>query len=228
MPKPTELISWATNAAYTVDADPWAGDPNKLDPGAARRVEGAEPDTFPAEWFNYHLNAVGKHIEYIHDVLEGADTVDGATWEQVFAPVIMSYDSGEFVHAGQSSLTVTGTRGWAGMDLSRFIPGEATITQIEVLVFKVNADAVGNRFEVTLDAETPDWVTPGASSTVNVFTQESDGNTGYEVIDSGVLSHAMDSNDIHLLRVRAPVVPSPGAAIVAVRITFDDPGPINR
>lgn len=79
MTKPTEDPTWATDTNYTADGDPWSGSPTKVTPSLSRRKEGAEPDTFPAQWYNYTQNAHGKHIEYIHGVLEASDTIPAVT-----------------------------------------------------------------------------------------------------------------------------------------------------
>lgn len=59
MPAPAISSAFATAAAFTVDGDTWGGDPTKVDPGAARRAEGFEPDTLPAEWLNFQLGLLG-------------------------------------------------------------------------------------------------------------------------------------------------------------------------
>ena len=55
---------FATVGTYPIDGDAWEGDPVRVDPGASRRAEGWEPDTFPAEWANFMTGLHGDWIEH--------------------------------------------------------------------------------------------------------------------------------------------------------------------
>ena len=230
MAKPTQVISWATDATFAADADPWAGDANKIDPGNARRNEGAEPDTFPSEWFNYHLNAIGLHIEYIHDVLELVDDVAGPELEVVFRGAWLD-DEGSGVTVATDGVTLRYDTNFvdAHVDISRFIPTGGVIVQIEALVSLGSAQTGANRMSMDLETYAPDFSTPTLGSLTAIFHADAPATvTGERVIDSGVISHTVLASDINLLRVQA----SNGAGgatddLRAIRITFNDPGPRN-
>lgn len=67
MPAPTDDPSFATDATYTADADAWAGDANRVDPGPAIMAEGFQPGVLPAEHLNHVLGVHGDWINYLED-----------------------------------------------------------------------------------------------------------------------------------------------------------------
>lgn len=69
MARPSDDPTWATDTNYTSDGDSWAATPTRVNPGSARQDEGAEPDTFPAQWFNWIVGLLGDHIQNNNDRL---------------------------------------------------------------------------------------------------------------------------------------------------------------
>lgn len=69
---------FATDTLFAADGDTWSGDPTKADPGSARRLEGFEPTTLPAEWLNWQLNLLGAWAFYIGE--SAARTIRLSPW----------------------------------------------------------------------------------------------------------------------------------------------------
>ena len=140
MAKPTEIVTWATDATYTVDGDAWGGDATKVDPGATRRAEGIEPDTFPAEWLNYHLNALGLTAAYFHGVLEESDSIPAATKTLVLSADQLQPDrvggADNWRATGQAGLISNGTNApnWVSLSLATILPPGSIITRVRAKV----------------------------------------------------------------------------------------------
>jgi len=136
MSKPTDIITWATDAAYAADGDAWGGDANKADPGATRRAEGAEPDTFPSVWFNHILNAIGNVLTWLlarfdplgQVVLESA--VGFSRYRQA--------DSSKILNGTWTSYSGTckaqSNKAQLAFDITDMLPRNSRLTSVKVLV----------------------------------------------------------------------------------------------
>lgn len=239
MTKPSEIVTWATDANYAADGDSWGGTPTKVDPGAARRAEGIEPDTFPAQWMNYHLNALGKHVEYVEGVLEATDTIPSATRTFVLPASAMQWIASS---AGTDPLVGLTSGGTAFQDghrilipsteaavlgvlaLNRLVPHGATNLQVDLMITPGTHTTPG-RF--SLMSYTPNWTTPSVPATHTEHAGDDTSGTAIQVLS---VSHAtaLDSGVSVYYVCYDPKAMSGGADLLhALRIRYTDPGPRN-
>ena len=68
MSKPTQDISWATNATYAAGSE--AGNATKVEPASGRKADGFSPETKPLpQEFNWLLNALVAYVLWMVDVV---------------------------------------------------------------------------------------------------------------------------------------------------------------
>lgn len=219
MPKPSENITWATDATFTADGDPWAGAANKLDPGAARRAEGAEPDTFPAEWYNYHNNAVGQHIEYIHDVLEGNDTATaggGLSRTVYLDPSLFSLGpllGSTTRQYTQSYVFTAGGAFFEELSIAEQLPAGAMLTSVDAWVKPFSAATI--TLEV-IEREY-NWGTP--SLVINSFGNSVSSGTAEQVLTVSGLTVRLSREDKELIAQLTGT--TSGDQIRAIRVTYE-------
>lgn len=232
MAKPTSDPTWATDAAYDTDGDPWGGDANKVDPGSGRRAEGAEPDTFPAEWFNYHLNALGEHVEYIHEILEAdpAESIPSVSRTVIIPatdmrPAILTGGADgpilSVVDAGYR-LSIADSNGAVILGLNRFVPLGATVTAIRLMIDPGTHSTPGRFARIK---HTVVFGTPSAGTRTEEEFAVTTGTT-LEVLEL-TDSFTFANNELHFV-VYTPGTLSSGADLLeAIQIVYTDPGPRN-
>lgn len=233
MAKPTSDPTWATDAAYASDGDAWSGDANKVDPGATRQAEGVEPDVFPAEWFNFHLNALGAHVEYVHSILEadGSESIPavtrtlilhGSAFRGAVRGVVDAPPPGLVVSGDGLNLVVFDTDTLLACPLNRLLPFGAAVTRIDLLITP-GTHTTGGVF--SLRAVNPDFTTPGAGTAVIVDSETSSG-TSIQVL-SLTVAFAIGATYLHYLIWDPTDLLSSADTIHAIRIQYTDPGPRN-
>lgn len=234
MAKPTSDPTWATDAAYASDGDAWGGDANKVDPGAPRRAEGVEPDVFPAEWLNYHLNALGEHTEYLHAIVEadGSESIPAVTRTVIVHPF-----EGRLIPLGATGL-VSASAGIVGtgynlelsdtdliwvLPLNRFVPFGAIVTQIDMMIEPGTHSTPGT---FARKVATAVFGTPS----IGAYAEEdSDATSGTSL---QLLTLATDftldtNNEMHVLTYTVGGLSSGVDKIESIRIQYTDPGPRN-
>lgn len=236
MAKPTDSPLWATDANYAADGDSWSSTATRVDPGSTRRAEGAEPDTFPAQWFNWIVGVQGDHIDYINDVLEATDKIDAVSRPIVISSADIAYDDAtEWVRVDADmggTLSSLGDDVIAYCDVGRFLPHGATLTKVRLLVTPGAArGTVADR--VTLDMESRAHTftgTPAQGSGTSIISAATDdGTANTQSIESGTLSVTIDSETHYAVRITAG---NDGGghnndSIYALHLVFTDPGPRN-
>ena len=235
MAKPTDSELWATDANYAADGDSWSSTPTRVDPGATRRAEGAEPDTFPAQWFNHEVGVHGDHIDYIHGILEadGTESLPAVTRTIIFHPSIFR----GFTKTTGGNLPVAAVAGagsgWRlSLDitdnailmcpLNGLLPFGASVTDIDLLI-NPGTHTVGGRFSV--HAVQPDFSTPAIGSHTEVDFALTTGAV-IEVLNLNV-AFAIGSTFQHYLVYDSTDLTASADVIESLRIQFTDPGPRN-
>jgi len=237
MGKPTNAVLFATDATYAADGDTWSGDPPRVDPGAARRAEGFEPDLLPAEWLNYAIGAHGDHLDYVHGILEASGTIPATFTRTIILAgsqlqtALAATDYTDWsTEDGPGAIEIGTNFGRAPLNLQRILPHGATLTRVRVLV-KPGAGRTGaNRMQLRSATYAPNFTTPsisGASS--DFFTAVLDDTTsGLQVLDSTALTQAISSLSVTSIQVRggdnAATYPD---TVYAIELQFTDPGPRN-
>jgi len=126
MPRP-RIIDWASNANHPAGANPWNGQPTKVEPAAGRIAGGFEPETAAApEHVNWLLNNNAQNLDWLAPVQVGSwqpssecplTGVTGATWVGVapaqFAPRAICFDptTGEPSAINAIGYTIVGSDG---------------------------------------------------------------------------------------------------------------------
>ena len=250
MTKPTTEVTWATDATYTVDGDAWGGAATKVDPGATRRAEGAEPDTFPAEWYNYMQNSLGAHIVYIEDVLEGSDDIPSTartlrlgaghmhlidhgdeTGLEINIPASEGQGDGTatLLFAGSGNLrpeyqfTNNGASDTVFFDIGKRLPAGATVTRVRALVRQGVAQATSTSRMDMIGSRYPlDYATPATGVITTDFTvYNGSALAGLGVIDASGLSITVDPADHFLVAIGGSVGASTVAdEVIGVRVTY--------
>ena len=240
MAKPTEIVTWATDATYAVDGDAWGGDATKVDPGATRRAEGIEPDVFPAEWLNYHLNALGLHNAYLHGLFEETESIPAATKTLVLAAASFQPDrtgGNDTWRDGGGGLLSNGTNApnWIARSTNTLLPPGSIITRVRAIVTPgvVRATVVDRMFiqvlrkDFAFDAGPP----PTASSTAvwapsgSDPTGRDDGTTDTQTISTGTISITLDDQGTEDHEIQIYNGSTAGDdAVIAVEIQYTNPG----
>lgn len=255
MTKPTDNPDWATDANYAADGDSWSSTATKVDPGAARRAEGAEPDTFAAQWFNFILNAHGNILSWLLDSFTSDDEhqyPDGAKTRYTNIPLMSGFDAtaqdanekgwnGTVYSTGGARthyLTSQDDYALVAYSLSRFLPHGAQIAKIEALVQPgAGSRGSGNEMEIRLMRSTIDWNTPSISGTVIASNTAAD-TVGVkkvaltslsETIDNEIGSDTGTSYEVILVIVAG----NDGGAhnddgLYGIKVEWTDPGLTNR
>jgi hypothetical protein len=239
MAKPTEIVTWATDATYTVDGDAWGGDSTKVDPGATRRAEGAEPDVFPAEWLNYHLNALGLHNAYVHGVFEETESIPAATKTLVISAASFTPDrvsgSDNWRSTGQSGLisNATNAPNWILFSTNTALPPGSIITRVRAIVTPgavraTEADRMFieiRRMDFAFDAGPPTEAGTAVFAPSGA-TGRDDGTTATQTISTGAVSITLDDQGTEDHEVRIYNGSTAGNdAVLAVEIQYTNPGP---
>lgn len=234
MAKPTPSAAFATDANYTSDGDAWGGTATKVQPSAARQAEGAEPDTFAAQWFNYMMNAHGQWIEWMEDILDASDDILLDSRQLVIDPHRFMAHGAAGVEWYPTNPTgfyqSQANDGECFLALGRILPHGATLTRVEALVAPGAARATsGDRMELTMTKRTPDFATPSVGSASAVFTSvRDDGTVALQVLDSGAISETISSTTEYVISVIAGNDGGTNKDLFhALRLTFTDPGPRN-
>lgn len=152
MAAPNIDTRFAGNSTYG-GADPWSGDPTKVDPGTPRKAEGFVPDKLPAEWLNWMLNALGAWIYWIAFRLGGLDGsgewgYDGTRGRVVeFMPVeAIPFDTVSADHFSGRTANVFPLSGAANqqcwIDLTPLLRTGCTVNTVEIIVDPGGASAV--------------------------------------------------------------------------------------
>ena len=233
MAKPTDSELFATDATYALDGDSWSGDPVRVDPGAARRAEGFEPDLLPAEWANHVLGVHGDHLDYLNGIVEadGTETIPTVSRSIVLGAIDMRM-------AGISSMgwSMTGllelwsytNSSYAMANLRSYLPHSGTLTRIEALVTPGSSRTGTNRVSIQVDKKTPNFSIPGFTSSALVSPVYDDGTALIQTIDSGALAVSISSLVELVLGIKAGHDAVTNRDVLhAVQITFTDPGPRN-
>ncbi len=248
MAKPSDDPTWASDANYASDGDSWEATPTRVDPGAARVAEGAEPDTFPAQWFNFITGVQGDHIDYINDVLEGSDSIPANTQTSFFGPECFRKkpeqgdEGSKWRHEFETNSPfeeyweTDGSSGnavlWAS--LKGCLPDGAIITRMRVLVLP-GATAVGAAAMTAILRETggfdltepppTDFATSCASPTDLIVLGGTSDTAGVEkVLDSGAVSLTLDMAKGYRIEIKS----GSGTAVDGfgwVHIEYTSPGP---
>lgn len=237
MPKPTQSPLWATDANYTADGDPWSGTPTKVDPGASRRAEGAEPDTFPAQWFNWIFGAHGDWLDWLDTILD--DTIPGAVDLVYETPQERTITIGPQEGKGEtnwswntydSASCSSATTDDLFVCISDFLPSGAVVQRVRALVKPGTARTSGNRME--LDVYEVDTGSRFASpadpaETLLGALDEDVGSNAFQLLDSGVFSFTLERDtDIIVARIRSGNT-SDTDRYYGLQVSFLDPGPRN-
>lgn len=112
MSKPGDLPVWATDANYPVSADPWSGQPTKVEPTSGDQALGFTPFQEPApEIFNWWMNLVYLWILW----LNGLWGTDGSLTMDVDASIELKGE-GELYHEGIRTITLAPLMGSPGTD----------------------------------------------------------------------------------------------------------------
>jgi len=203
MSKPTDIITWATDAAYAVDGDAWGGDANKVDPGATRRAEGAEPDTFPSVWFNHILNAIGNVLTWLMSMWtkDGEHLFPASFARYTLIPLTSGFDISRGIVPGwlgrarvsgleeTEVLRSTVDSGLVGFSLNRFVPHGATITAVRVVVQPGAASrGSGQEMKISLHKSTLDWATATLTGSTIVSRVAADTITTQVVSINGLIT----------------------------------------
>jgi hypothetical protein len=76
----TRPSDWATDANYAAGAEPWSGEPTKVEPSAGRKQTGHIPsEILPADWLNYLIADRGEKIEIVQTHFEATCDAFGLT-----------------------------------------------------------------------------------------------------------------------------------------------------
>ena len=239
MAKPTEIVTWATDATYTVDGDAWGGDATKVDPGATRRAEGIEPDTFPAEWLNYHLNALGLTAAYFHGVLEESDSIPAATKTLVLSADQLQPDrvggADNWRATGQAGLISNGTNApnWVSLSLATILPPGSIITRVRAKVTPGATRATQTdrmsievrRMDFDLDAGPPTEAGTAVCAPSGA-TGRDDGTTAVQTMSTGTIAITLDDQgtEDHQVRIYNGLTAGDDT-VSAVEIQYTNPGP---
>lgn len=228
MTKPTDDIAFATDATYG-GADPWSGDPTKVNPGGSRTEEGYEPDLLPAEWLNWQLNLIGRHILYIHDVLEGADTptqsASPLTRKKVLPGVAMigqtsvAADNPPYASANVLVFDDTTDKQIGVLDLRAYVPAGATDVQIKVLITPGTHSSAG---VAEVFYREPNFSTPAAGTLTSIDNASTSG-TSLQVLTLDIPGPIEDDR-FYLLTYVTGDLTSGQDDLAAIQITWEDPG----
>lgn len=235
MAKPSDSELFATDATFAADGDAWSGDPTRLDAGAARRAEGFEPDTLPAEWVNHQLGVLGDHVDYIHNVLDATDIIPAvdrvvvinASDFQLAGAAGADWDAAQGTTGVSTSIADVGL---AHLDLRAYVPHGAIVKRVKILVDPgIGRATVGNRISLQMQTRTLDFSTPAAGASSADFTLvRDDGTAGLQVLDSGAFTTTIDSVKTHEITVTAGNdAATNNDVFYGVELTFTDPGPRN-
>jgi len=166
MPGPTDPpYEWATDASHPAGPEPWAAQPNKVDPGATRKAEGFYPGLQPsAEEMNHVLGRMCEWISYLASFVD--ETADELVYPSIKAlsipiPPSSLIQGAGFARDAPDLLRVYSTAdgGKLFLDFSRF-PVGSEIADVEVMVEPGAARAGANRMYLEWSYATPDLLGP--------------------------------------------------------------------
>jgi hypothetical protein len=236
MAKPTDSELFATDATFAADGDTWSGDPVRVDPGAARRAEGFEPDLLPAEWLNHQLGVLGDHVDYLNGIVEadGSESLPAVTRTiTIDALEMRPYVNGAFdaqtVQSGAGRVNGFHVQIPAGnatrlfLPLNRYVPEGADLKTADLLITPATTHTLVGRF--SLLSFTPNFTTPAQP----VITEAAGADTTGAVAEVLALSGtwAFTSTKVWVLQYHPGTITVGADNLFALRITFDDPGPRN-
>src|SRR5574341_295905 len=76
MAKPASKPTWATDANYPANTQPWASSATKVQPSSGKQAEGWEPEEPPpAQYMNWWKNLVGQWVDFVDDSFGSSQAV---------------------------------------------------------------------------------------------------------------------------------------------------------
>jgi len=230
MTKPTLTYDWATGLSYVGGPD--IGTPTKVQAPGVTEADGWRGEQYPPpQYQNFWQSAIAQNVDYIHGVLEAADTIPAVTRQLT----VSALDAMQNPSAGVTSneWQALGTRiqslvDNAGCMIPIRLPHGSTLTLLELLVDPGAARTSPNTMVAVVTRNTPDWVTPANATSTVVALFEDDETSNLQVMSSGVISVAITSDSLFAINLAAgnTAAASPDA-VHAIRYTFTDPGPRN-
>jgi len=224
MAAPAVAPTFATDANYPADGDPWASDPTKVDPGSSRRAEGFEPDVLPAEWLNYMLNNHGAWLSYLAGLRGGVTAIDltapasvDATWPLTAADWDRVFDTPRFVWQVQLAAP-----SYAAIYFPIRIPSGARIISVS-LRGKQASSSGGFRMSYSIGSLDAD-----GSQTTQIQSTSKEHSTGSTAVLTSTLTlptpevTAADGTVYHL-RVLGNIVSAVPCEIRSAYVTWDVP-----
>lgn len=259
--RPTPRGLWASDTNFTNGPTGIPGTPTKVTPGAGVRAEGFIPQNkLPAQHMNDELNYLTQGMDWALALLPATEEhtyqvaksrvviINWASFHQMFADSTPGNVSGadaippwsevysgagpdQYVNGLQSQSDVAKLM----LNLNLIIPTGGTLTRIRAMVNPGTARATaGNRMRIKVYDNQYNFsaVTVGGTGSGPLYETTDDGSTNLQVIDTGVISNAIDktvnAGGGEVLMVLAGNDAGTNQDLFyAVEITFTDPGPRN-
>jgi hypothetical protein len=236
--RPSSTTDFATTANYSAGTDPWSGTPRRVQPSSGDRAAGFTPnDRPPAQWLNHLLGLCADWTKWLSAII---DTNEEHTYQTAKArKIILSAGvvwarevAGAFDWRADTgyyeSLVDSGT---LAFDVSAFLPTDAVLTKVEVLVDPGAARSGNDRMRLIISRgdHGAKFTTPAAPGYTTLDTAYDDASANAQVIASATLSETID-RDTNVI-VGTLNAGNTGLAnadkLYGIRLSFDDVGPRN-
>ncbi len=232
--RPTDDVTWATNANYASGTE--AGNPSKIEPPTAQREDGWRPaERPPAQYQNWWQNLVAAWVLFFAAII---DSNEEHTYQTPKARVVV-------VAGSECDLAGTSGQDWndlqagsvqsltdfalATLDLRKVLPHGATLTSVKVLLDPGIARAGANRMHMRLQRRTLNFTTPAvAAATDDIAATYDDAGAALQTISATGLAISIDSATQHVLTIGGGNNSAANADQVhGIELRFNDPGPRN-
>ncbi len=235
MARPTVVYDWATNTNYS--AGPASGTVTKVQPMTIVEQDGWRPDDIPPpQYQNYWQNAVAQHLDYLWDVIRGADTLDPAP------SIVRAYSGAIFKPhpaAAWSEWINGSTGGWTSdatnsarilkTSLNAILPEGATITNLEAMVNPGAARTGTDRMLLEVRRSTWDTtVSPPTDSFATPVQVYDDATANQQMIVASAISQTIDKDNTDLeVYIYSGQTGAAADEFLMLEITYNNPGPHN-